>query len=119
MALTGAINELNTGSSVSTTANIRTKRFDFGSPEKQKRFSKVHIVYKSSSSVTINIYMDAGFILESPDATITFPSQTNLNPVSKMFSSVGKTIEIKIQTTASDFELESIDFEYDILGSNP
>jgi hypothetical protein len=120
MALITRIVEVNTGSAATTTAAVTTKRFDFGSPDVQKRFSKIVMVYKASSAVTVGVYLDTAFISGgSADATITFDAQSTIGSVSKAFSSVGKTATIGINSSASNLEIDSIDIDYQPLGSNP
>lgn len=116
MATLCDIHEFNTGSLATSTCAIKTKRFDLGIPDQQKRFSKLHLVYKASSAVTVGVYVDGGAVA---DSTLTFASQSTLDSVSQAFSSVGKSVEIEIRCSASDFELDSVDLDYQILGSNP
>ena len=120
MALVTMMKEVNTGSAATTSATVTTKTFDFGSPDIQKRFSKIVMVYKASSAVTVSVYLDTAFISGgSADATLTFDSQSTLGAASKAFSSVGKTANIKIESSASNLEIDSIDIDYQPLGSNP
>ena len=120
MALDTKIQEINTGSADSSAMNLQTKRFDFDSPEMQKRFSKIVMVYKASSAVTISFYLDTTLLSGgSADATITFAAQNYLGAVSKAFSAVGKTGTISIASSASNLEIDSIDIDYQIIGSNP
>ena len=46
MAVNGKIQELNNGSLATTTAIIKTKRFDFELPEERKRFNHIILNYK-------------------------------------------------------------------------
>lgn len=114
------VQEINTGSLYNSTATVRTKRFDFNSPDTQKRLSKVTIVYKASSALTVKVYADTNFLSgSSADATLTFGTQTYLKSVSKSFSVVGKTATIEFSCAASNLEIDSIDIDYALLGSNP
>ena len=114
------VQEINTGSLYNSTATVRTKRFDFNSPDTQKRLSKVTIVYKASSALTVKVYADTNFLSgSSADATLTFGTQTYLKSVSKSFSVVGKTATIEFSCAASNLEIDSIDIDYSLLGSNP
>jgi len=114
------VKEINTGSADSSAATVQTKRFDFNSPDVQKRFTKITVVYKASSALTFKFYLDTNFISGgSADATLTFPSQTYIGAVSKKFSAVGKTGIIQFTCSASDLEIDSIDIDYSLLGSNP
>lgn len=114
------VREINTGSAVTSTASVRTKRFDFEMPDMQKRFSKITMIYKASSAVTVKVYLDSAFDSGgSPDVTLTFASKSNLESVSKTFSSVGKTVTLLIECAASNMEIDSIDMDYQLVGSNP
>lgn len=120
MALILRVMEANTGQAASDTATITTKTFDFDAPDIQKRFSKIVMVYKALSDVTVRVYLDTAFISGgSADATINFDAQSTIGSVSKAFSSVGKTATIKVTSDASDLEIDSIDIDYQPLGSNP
>lgn len=118
------VRELNTGDltigALISTASVRTKRFDFEMPDMQKRFSKITMIYKASSAVTVKVYLDSAFDSSgSPDVTLTFASKSNLESVSKTFSSVGKTATLLIECSADNMEIDSIDMDYQLVGSNP
>lgn len=120
MALVVKVMEANTGAAASDTATITTKTFDFDAPDIQKRFSKIVMVYKASSYVTVRVYLDTAFISSgSADASIKFDAQSSLGSVSKAFSSVGKTATFQVTSDASDLEIDSIDIDFQPLGSNP
>jgi hypothetical protein len=108
--------ESNTGSQSSVAAYVKTKRFDFGSPEQQKRFSKIHLVYKSSSTVDVEIFIDGE---GSASTTLTFSAQSSIDVESQPLSVLGKTVEFRVSAASADFILESMDVDYQILGSNP
>jgi hypothetical protein len=108
--------EFNTGSQSTATAYVKTKRFDFGSPEQQKRFSKIHLVYKSSSTVDVEIFIDGE---GSASTTLTFSAQSSIDVESQPLSVLGKTVEFRVSDASADFILESMDVDYQILGSNP
>ena len=118
MASTTRMKEVNTGSAASNAATVTTKKFDFGTPDIQKRFRKITMVYKASSAVTVTIFLESN-AFSSADATITFASQSAIASISKAFSSVGKIGFVTISCAASNMEIESIDIDYDLLGSNP
>ena len=109
------VNECNTGSQSTATAYVKTKRFDFGSPEQQKRISKIHLVYKSSATVQVNIEIDGS------DSTniLTFSTQGEIDVESQPVSVLAKTVAFLVKSTSADFILESMDIDYQILGSNP
>ena len=109
------VRECNTGSQSTSAAYVKTKRFDFGSPEQQKRISKIHLVYKSSATVQITIYIDGS------DSTnvLTFSTQSEIDVESQPVSVLAKTVEFVIKGSSADFILESMDVDYQILGSNP
>jgi|TARA_R100000081_G_scaffold91992_1_gene71956 hypothetical protein len=118
MAVSTRVKEVNTGSAASSTALVSSKKFDFGSPDIQKRFRKITMLYKASSDVTVTVFLD-GDAFASADATITFPSNSAITSVSRVFSSVGKIGYFNISCAASNLQIESIDIDYDLLGSNP
>ena len=108
--------EYNTGSQSGSTAYVKTKRYDFGLPEQQKRFSKIHLVYKSSSTVDVEIFIDGE---DSASTTLTFSAQASIDVESQPLSVLGKTVEFRVSDASSNFILESMDVDYQILGSNP
>ena len=108
--------QLNTGSAVSTTSTVTSKRFDFGSPDTQKRINKITLMYKASSNVTVKIYVDGS---GSADTTLTFGTQSTVNSTSLACASLGKTMTIEVACDASNLEIDSMDIDYQILGSNP
>jgi len=122
MAISIKVKEINTGSADSSEAIVQTKRFDFNSPDVQKRFTKITVVYKASSILRFRLYLDQDLeqvLISSPVVTLDFPSQNSIQSASKTFSAVGKTGVLKITSTASNLEIDSIDIDYSLLGSNP
>jgi hypothetical protein len=111
-----SVAEYNTGSQNTSTAYVKTKRYDFGLPEQQKRFSKIHLVYKSSSTVDVEIFIDGE---GSASTTLTFSAQSSIDVESQPLSVLGKTVEFRVSDASSNFILESMDVDYQILGSNP
>ena len=109
------VNECNTGSQSTATAYVTTKRFDFGSPEQQKRISKIHLVYKSSATVQITIGIDGS----DSTSILTFSTQSEIDVESQPVSVLAKTVHFLIKSSSADFILESMDVDYQILGSNP
>ena len=120
MSLAIKVKQINTGDADTGTSALKTKRFDFDTPGVQKRFSKISIVYRASSALTVAFYLDTNFISGgSADATLVFPTQNYLAVVTKAFSAVGKTGTIEMRCSASNLEIDSIDIDYSLLGSNP
>lgn len=109
------VKECNTGSQSTATAYVKTKRFDFGSPEQQKRISKIHLVYKSSATVQVNIVIDGS----DSTSILTFSTQSEIDVESQPISVLAKTVDFLVKATSADFILESMDVDYQILGSNP
>ena len=97
---------------------LKTKRYDFGLPEKFKRFTKLHVTYQSSSgtSAAFKIYIDG-------DATEVMTESMDTHTVVKTYSAVinqlGKTIEVEVYGPTSNIRIDGIDIDYDIEGSNP
>jgi len=97
---------------------LKTKRYDFGLPEKFKRFTKLHVTYQSTGGTipSFKIYIDG-------DATEVMTESMDAHTVVKTYSAVinqlGKTIEIEVYGTQSDIRIDGIDIDYDIEGSNP
>jgi hypothetical protein len=110
-----AVKECNTGSQSTATAYVTTKRFDFGSPEQQKRISKIHLVYKASATVQVTINIDGS----DSTSILTFSTQSEIDVESQPVSVLAKTVDFLIQGSSADFILESMDVDYQILGSNP
>ena len=120
MAISIKVKQINTGSADSGVSVLRTKRFDFNTPDIQKRFSKLSLIYKASSTITVAFYLDTNFISGgSSDATLIFPAQNYLTVATKVFSAVGKTGTIEMRCAASNLEIDSIEIDYALLGSNP
>ena len=97
---------------------LKTKRYDFGLPEKFKRFTKLHVTYQSTGGTlpAFKIYIDG-------DATEVMTESMDAHTVVKTYSAVvnqlGKTIEVEVYGTQSDIRIDGIDIDYDIEGSNP
>lgn len=97
---------------------LKTKRYDFGLPEKFKRFTKLHVTYQSSSgtAAAFKIYIDG-------DATEVMTESMDTHTVVKTYSAVinqlGKTIEVEVYGPTSNIRIDGIDIDYDIEGSNP
>ena len=97
---------------------LKTKRYDFGLPDKFKRFTKLHVTYQSSggTSAAFKIYIDG-------DATEVMTESMDSHTVVKTYSAVinqlGKTIEVEGYGTQSNTRIDGIDIDYDIEGSNP
>jgi hypothetical protein len=104
------------GSTTTTTLAIKTKRYDFGLPEQFKRFTKLHLIYLSGTSVTVNIHIDGN---SSIDLALTFASNTTLGVDSQRINLLGRSIEIQVTATNANTRIEGIDLEYDLEGANP
>jgi hypothetical protein len=108
-----------TGSQNTDNLTVTTKRFDFGSPELQKRFKKINITYQSAAELTVTIYAGESGTGSSATETLTFPVKSSIVNISKAMRAVGKTLSVKITSATRELKLESIDIDYDLLGSNP
>ena len=113
------VRRVGTGSQNSDSFTVTTKRFDFGAPELQKRFRKINMTYQSASALTVEIYAGEAGTGSSVTETLTFPVKTSIVNVSKAMRAVGKTLVVKITSASNELKLESIDIDYDVLGSNP
>jgi len=113
------VNRVNTGSASTSSLLILTKRFDFEAPDVQKRFRKITMVYKSGTALTVNLYVDDGYTTGTVAETVTMGTHSNILSASNAIRAVGKTLQVSIASTSSDIELDSIDIDYDLLGSNP
>ena len=97
---------------------LKTKRYDFGLPEKFKRFTKLHVTYQSSigTNAAFKIYIDG-------DATEVMTESMDSHTIVKTYSAVinqlGKTIEVEVYGPTSNIRIDGIDIDYDIEGSNP
>tara|TARA_R110002020_G_scaffold1935_1_gene8855 strand:- start:6794 stop:9760 length:2967 start_codon:yes stop_codon:yes gene_type:complete len=111
-----AVVAINNGSLNTGNLILKTGRFDFGSPDTQKRINKVTLMYKSSATITFKVYVDGS---ASADSTFTFAANSTLNSVSIACASVGKTAKFELSGSATNIEIDSIDIDYQILGSNP
>jgi hypothetical protein len=116
MAVNGKIQELNNGSLATTTAIIKTKRFDFELPEERKRFNHIILNYKSGSAVSVDIYVDGS---ASSSQTLSYASQVTVGAVSKKINVTGKTIELKVSSADNVFALESLSIEYALIPRTP
>jgi|TARA_R100000479_G_scaffold36097_1_gene15980 hypothetical protein len=113
------VKTVGTGSQNTDSFTVTTKRFDFGAPELQKRFRKINITYQSASALTVEIYAGESGTGSSVTETLTFPLKSSIVNVSKAMRAVGKTLVLKITSASRELKLDSIDIEYDVLGSNP
>lgn len=111
-----ALVAFNKGSFNGGTLNLKTGRMDFGSPDTQKRIHKITLMYKASSAVTVELYVDGS---GSADSTLSFASQSTLNSLSMACSSLGKTVKLEVSCAATNLEIDSIDLDFQVLGSNP
>jgi len=109
---------LTTNSDTASTLLLKTKRFDFGFPEKFKRFTKLYITYKSSSgtNAAFKIYIDGD---STEVMTESMDNHTSVQTYSAIINQLGKTIEVEVYGTTSNIRIEGIDIDYDIEGSNP
>jgi hypothetical protein len=67
----------------------------------------------------VEIYAGEAGTGSSVTETLTFPTKSAIVNVSKAMRAVGKTLVVKITSVSRELKLESIDIDYDILGSNP
>ena len=118
MSVKSKVLEMNTGTTNSSSIIVITKKFDLGVPDLQKRFSKMTLTYKAASTVLVQVILDT-VNFQSTDTIITFPSNSYLTPVTRPFGSVAKVATFKLTTSAADFELDSFEVEYEIIGGNP
>tara|TARA_R100001463_G_scaffold62013_5_gene114903 strand:- start:1400 stop:4378 length:2979 start_codon:yes stop_codon:yes gene_type:complete len=114
-----AVKRVGAGSTSSTTALLVTKRFDLGTPDVQKRFNKIIMTYQSGASITVNVYVDAGYSASSATETFDFPTKTALVTESMAIRAVGKSIQLMIGAASDSLKIDTIEIEYDLLGSNP
>ena len=110
------VENLFTGSVGAANLLLKTKRYDFGSPETFKRFTKLHITFKASTTPYFKIYIDGSDTSEGQRGLDTF---TTLNTHSAVLNHLGKTIEVEVYGISTDFRIDGIDIDYDIEGSNP
>ena len=110
------VENLFTGSVGAANLLLKTKRYDFGSPETFKRFTKLHITFKAGSTPYFKIYIDGSDTSEGQRGLDTF---TTLNTHSAVLNHLGKTIEVEVYGISTDFRIDCIDIDYDIEGSNP
>mgnify|MGYP003132781358 FL=1 len=110
------VENLFTGSVGAANLLLKTKRYDFGSPETFKRFTKLHITFKAGTTPYFKIYIDGSDTSEGQRGLDTF---TTLNTHSAVLNHLGKTIEVEVYGISTDFRIDGIDIDYDIEGSNP
>ncbi len=108
-----------TTNDATSTMLLKTKRYDFGLPDKFKRFTKLHITYKGSgtgTAMSYKVYIDG-----SDTAAITqeMVEHSTLQTYSSIVNELGKSIEIEIYGVESNVRIDGIDIDYDIEGSNP
>ena len=102
-----------------STMLLKTKRFDFGVPDKFKRFTKLHITYKGSgtgTAMSYKVYIDGS---DTASITQEMVEHTTLQTHSSIINELGKSIEIEIYGVESNVRIDGIDIDYDIEGSNP
>jgi hypothetical protein len=97
---------------------LKTKRYDFGLPEKFKRFTKLYVTYQSSSgtNAAFKIYIDGD---DTEVMTESMDSHTLVKTYSAVINQLGKTIEVEVYGPTSNIRIDGIDIDYDIEGSNP
>ena len=110
------VENLFTGSVGAANLLLKTKRYDFGSPETFKRFTKLHITFKAATTPYFKIYIDGSDTSEGQRGLSTY---TTLTTHSKVLNHLGKTIEVEVYGISTDFRIDGIDIDYDIEGSNP
>ena len=110
------VENLFTGSVGAANLLLKTKRYDFGSPETFKRFTKLHITFKAGTTPYFKIYIDGSDTSEGQRGLSTY---TTLTTHSAVLNHLGKTIEVEVYGISNDFRIDGIDIDYDIEGSNP
>ena len=110
------VENLFTGSVGAANLLLKTKRYDFGSPETFKRFTKLHITYKANVIPYFKTYIDGSDTFEEQRGLSTY---TTLTTHSDVLNHLGKTIEVEVYGISTDFRIDGIDIDYDIEGSNP
>lgn len=108
-----------TSNDTSSTMKLKTKRYDFGLPDKFKRFTKLHITYKGSgtgTAMSYKVYIDGS---ETAAITQEMIEHSTLQTYSSIINELGKSIEIEIYGVESNVRIDGIDIDYDIEGSNP
>ena len=100
----------------SPTLLLKTKRFDFGLPDQFKRFTKLHVTYLSSGIPYFKVYIDGN---STSEGQIGMAAHSTLTTYSAVVNELGKTIEIEVYGSASNFRIDGIDIDYDIEGNNP
>jgi len=108
-----------TANDATSTMLLKTKRYDFGLPDKFKRFTKLHITYKGSGSGTAmsyKVYIDGS---DTASITQEMIEHSTLQTYSSIINELGKSIEIEIYGVESNVRIDGIDIDYDIEGSNP
>jgi hypothetical protein len=110
------VENLFTGSVGGANLLLKTKRYDFGSPETFKRFTKLHITFKAAATPYFKIYIDGSDTSEGQRGLDTF---TTLNTHSAVLNHLGKTIEVEVYGISNTIRIDGIDIDYDIEGSNP
>ena len=108
-----------TANDATSTMLLKTKRYDFGLPDKFKRFTKLHITYKGSGSGTAmsyKVYIDGS---DTASITQEMIEHSTLQTYSSIVNELGKSIEIEIYGAESNVRIDGIDIDYDIEGSNP
>lgn len=108
------------GTLSSETATIKSKRFDFGIPDMKKRFNRIYLTYKSAGNVTAKLFTNGNTTESGTEyKALTFASQSTKTCSGKYLKMVGKTIEVQIECAETDFELDDIQLDYDMIGRNP
>jgi len=102
------------------TAIIKSKRFDFGIPDMKKRFNRIYLTYKAGGNVTAKLFTNGNTTESGTEyKALTFASQSTKTCSGKYLKMVGKTLEVQIECAETDFELDDIQLDYDMIGRNP
>tara|TARA_Y100000034_G_scaffold88032_1_gene105619 strand:+ start:3834 stop:5306 length:1473 start_codon:yes stop_codon:yes gene_type:complete len=117
------LRRMNDSSTASTaTATIKTKQFDFGAPDINKRFGRIYCTYKTddgaADALTITCYLD-GSGAAAKTFSSEFPAKAALTNVGNFINLVGKTLELQFACAGDDFVLDDVVVEYTMMGHAP
>lgn len=107
-------------STSSNNAIIKTKRFDFDIPDLKKRFHHIYLTYKAGGNVTVKLFTNGNTTESGAEyQSLTFSSQSTKDSAGKLIKMIGKTLEVQVECAETDFELDDIEIDFEIIGRNP